>query len=180
MVSFCKLAGCCRVPFLMSTTCCTWTGEGLGKFGQRFEDDSDAAGSFCLLHLSFAASCLSALNLWLAFLTDECQLSWSGASCCHDWWPIPARESCLFSWSSKRFLGAPHSCFLSWSSPKGTALGMSMSFILVVWPAKCSCTWSKMDPLLGRQALLRTSSSDTVLPLDAKGGMQGALVKPLE
>ena len=55
----------------------------------------------CLLFLppafSFAASCLSASNLWLAFLTDECQPSWSGASCCYDWWLIPAYTRCLFS-----------------------------------------------------------------------------------
>ena len=39
---------------------------------------------FCLLRFSFAASCLSASNLQLAFLTDERQLSLSEASYCHD------------------------------------------------------------------------------------------------
>ena len=47
------------------------------------EDDRDAARSFCLLRLSFAASYLSASNLQLVFLTDERQLSRSEASCCH-------------------------------------------------------------------------------------------------
>ena len=42
------------------------------------------AGSFSLLRFSFAALCLSASNLQLAFLADERQLSRSEASCCHD------------------------------------------------------------------------------------------------
>ena len=59
----------------------------LMHFGQTMvwdEDDRDAARSFCLLCFSFAAFCLSASNLQLAFLTDERQLSRSEASCCHD------------------------------------------------------------------------------------------------
>ena len=43
-------------------------------FGQTkiwAEDDRDAARSFCHLRFSFAASCLSASNSQLAFLTDE-------------------------------------------------------------------------------------------------------------
>ena len=61
--------------------------------------DEDAAPSFCLLLFSFAASCLSASNSQLAFLTDECQLSQSEAFCWHDWWLTTACTSCLFSWS---------------------------------------------------------------------------------
>ena len=56
-------------------------------FGQGeawVEDNQDAARSFCLQRLSFAASCLSASHLRLAFLTNERQLSRSEASCCHD------------------------------------------------------------------------------------------------
>ena len=57
-------------------------------FGQTkvwADDDLDAARSFCLLQLSFVASCRSALNLQLAFFffTDERQMSWSQPSCCH-------------------------------------------------------------------------------------------------
>ena len=63
------------------------------------EDGRDAAPSFCLLLFSFAASCLSATNSQLAFLTDECQLSQSEAFCWHDWWLTTACTSCLFSWS---------------------------------------------------------------------------------
>ena len=138
----------------------------LPHFGQMKvwdEDGRDAVRSFCLLRFSFAALCLSALNSQLALLTDEYQLSRSEASCCHDWWLIPACASCLdlFSWSLQRFLGAPWSRFPSWSSLKTTALGMCTSSILVTWPAKCSCTWSKMNSMLGRLALLRTSSFDT-------------------
>ena len=48
------------------------------------EDNWDAAHSFHLLHLSFVASCLSASNLQMAFLTDEHQLSWSEACCGHE------------------------------------------------------------------------------------------------
>ena len=48
------------------------------------DDDLDAARSYCLLRLSFAASCLSASSLRLAFLTDERQLSRFEASCCQD------------------------------------------------------------------------------------------------
>ena len=47
-------------------------------FGQAkvwVEDNWDAARSFCLLRLSFAASCLSVSNLQLAFLTEGRQLS---------------------------------------------------------------------------------------------------------
>ena len=64
-------------------------------FGQAkvwVEDDWDAASSFCFLRLCVCvcvcvcvcASCLSASNLRLAFLTDEHQLSRSKASCYHD------------------------------------------------------------------------------------------------
>ena len=70
-----------------------------GQVKVSAEDDWDAARSFWSLHLSFAASNLFALNLQLSFLTDKQQLSWSEASCCHDWWLIPACASCLFSWS---------------------------------------------------------------------------------
>ena len=59
----------------------------LQHFGQMKiwdEDGRDAVRSFCLLRFSFAALCLSASNLRLAFLTDERQLSRSEASCCHD------------------------------------------------------------------------------------------------
>ena len=56
-------------------------------FGQAkvwVEDDrDDAAHSLCVLQYLLAASCLSASNLQLAFLTDERQLSRSEASCCH-------------------------------------------------------------------------------------------------
>ena len=62
-------------------------------------NDWDAAHFFSLLRLFFVASCLSASNLWLAFLTDERQLSQSETSCCYDWWLIPTCASCLFSWS---------------------------------------------------------------------------------
>ena len=48
------------------------------------EDDRDAARFFCLLHFSFVALWLSALNSQLACLTHERQLSQSEASCCHD------------------------------------------------------------------------------------------------
>ena len=48
------------------------------------EIDWDAVRSFCLLCLCFVASCLSASNLRLAFLIDECHLSRCEASCCHD------------------------------------------------------------------------------------------------
>ena len=61
--------------------------QTLLHFGQAkvwVENDWDAARSVCLFRLSFAASCLSASNLRLAFLTDERQLSRSEASCCHD------------------------------------------------------------------------------------------------
>ena len=74
----------------------------LPHFGQAKvwdEDGRDAARSFCLLRFSFEASCLSASNSQLAFLTDERQQSRSEASCCHDWWLIPACASSLFSWS---------------------------------------------------------------------------------
>ena len=63
------------------------------------ENDWNTACSFCVLCLSFAASRLSASELWLAFLTDERELSQSKASCCHGWWLFPPCASCLFSWS---------------------------------------------------------------------------------
>ena len=62
----------------------------LPHFGQTKvwdEDGRDAARSFCLLRFSFAASCLSASNSQLAFLTDERQLSRLRPAC----------ASCLFS-----------------------------------------------------------------------------------
>ena len=66
------LVGGCTDWFLMCTPYCTldrW------RFWLR-----DAACSFCLLHFSFAASCISASNLHLTFLTDEHQLSRSETS----------------------------------------------------------------------------------------------------
>ena len=60
----------------------------------------------------------------------------------------------------ENFLGAPWSCFPSWSLPKKAASGKHTSSVRVTWPAKHSCTWSKMDSTLGRQALLRTCSFD--------------------
>ena len=48
------------------------------------EDGRDAARSFCLQRFSFAASCLSASNLRLAFLTDDRLLSRSEAPYRHD------------------------------------------------------------------------------------------------
>ena len=68
----------------------------LPHFGQMKvwdKDGRDAVRSFCLLRFSFAALCLSALNSQLALLTDEYQLSRSEASCCHDWWLIPAVQA---------------------------------------------------------------------------------------
>ena len=79
MVNSCTLFGSCRDPILDA--------HPLLHFGQTrvwVEDDWDAARSFCLLRFFFAASCLSASNLQLAFLTDERQLSRSEASCCND------------------------------------------------------------------------------------------------
>ena len=72
MVNSCTLVGGCRDRFLMRTT--------LLHFGQTKvldEDCRDVTRSFCLLRFSFAALCLSASNSQLAFLADECQLSWS-------------------------------------------------------------------------------------------------------
>ena len=48
------------------------------------EDGRDAACSFCLLHFSFVALCLSATTSQQAFFIDERRLSRSEASCCHD------------------------------------------------------------------------------------------------
>ena len=79
MISSCMLVGGCKVRFLMHTAYCTLDRRRFGA-----DDDLDAARFFCLLRLSFAASCLSPSNLRLAFLTDERQLSRSEASCCHD------------------------------------------------------------------------------------------------
>ena len=70
-------------------------------FGQMkvlAEDNRDATTSFCLLGLSFAASCLSASNFRLAFLTDECHLSWSEASCCHD--RLSLQVVVMLSWNT--------------------------------------------------------------------------------
>ena len=70
-----------------------WTDEGLG-WGWL-----GCCSLFLPSAFSFAASCLSASNLQLAFLTDTRQLSRPEASCCHVWCLIPACASCLFSWS---------------------------------------------------------------------------------
>ena len=135
MVSSCMLVGGCRVRFLMRRPCCTF-----GQAKLSADDVWEAARSFCLLRLSFTASCLSASNLRLAFLTDDRELSPSAAVCCHDCWLIPACASCLSSWSLLRFHGAPKSRFSSRSSIKKTALGMRVSSIIVAWPVQRSCT----------------------------------------
>ena len=150
----------CLLVTVESDSCCAhptalWTDEGLdwGWLG--------CCSLFLLPAFFLEASCLSASNLQLAFLTDGHQPSRSEASCSHDWWLIPACASCLFSWSLYHFLEAPQLHFPSWSSLKNTALGISTSSILETWPAQHSCTWSKKDSMLGRLALLRTSSFDT-------------------
>ena len=71
------------------------------RFGQTkvwAEDDWDAARSFWLRHLFFAALCLSASNLPLAFFIDERQLFRSKASCCRNGWLILECTSYLFDW----------------------------------------------------------------------------------
>ena len=90
VVSSCMLVGDCRVWFLMHRPYCTLDRQ---RFGLKMIGMLHAF--FCLLRLSFVASCLFASNLWLASLTDEHQLSQSEASCCHDWWLILAYASCL-------------------------------------------------------------------------------------
>ena len=81
----------------------SWFAHPTALWTDEDEDDWDATRSFCLLHFSVVASCLSASNLHLAFLTDGGQLSRNEASCCHDWWLIPDCGSssiiieCLFS-----------------------------------------------------------------------------------
>ena len=97
MINSCMLFGGCRDRSLMRNP--------LPHFGQTKlwnEGDRDAARSFCLLRFSFAASCLSASNSEVVFLTDEHQLSRSEASYCHNWWLIPTYASCLFSWFKKK------------------------------------------------------------------------------
>ena len=122
------------------------------------EDDRNVARSFCILRLSFAASCLSMSTLRLAFLIDERQLSPSVWGLLLPWLvadfpPVQAASSARLC---NAFLGAPRSRFPCWSS-----LGMRMPSILETWPAQRSCIWSKMDSMLGRLAFLKTSSFDT-------------------
>ena len=124
MVSSYLLIGGCGVWFLMRTPYCTldlWR-FGLRKIGMLL-------CSFWLLYLSFATSCLSVSNLQPTFLTNKCQLSWSEASRCHDWWLNSADESCLFSWSLKRFLGAPRS--LQRSNERLSDIGQNPGEVLV-------------------------------------------------
>ena len=78
MVSSSGLNGGCRVRFLMRRPSCILDKR---RFGLRM---IGMLLVFCLLRLSFAASCFSASNLRLAFLIDERQLSRSEAFCCHD------------------------------------------------------------------------------------------------
>ena len=113
----------------------------------------------CIFPLRLHAS---ASNLQPAFLTDGCQLSQSEASCCHDLRLISACASCLFSClCMSTFLGHHDHAFLLGAYWRRLLLGMHMSSILVMWPAQCSCTWSKMDLMLGRLTALRTSLFDT-------------------
>ena len=77
-VRCCTLVGGSRVRSLMRTPFCTLDRR---RFGLR---TIAMLPAFCLLRLSFAASCLSASNLRLALLTDERQLSRSEATYCHD------------------------------------------------------------------------------------------------
>ena len=150
-----------------------WTGEGLG-WGWW-----DAC-SFCLLHLSFVASCLPASNVWLAFLTDERQLSQSLTSCCHDWRLIPACASCPFKWSLQ---------MLSWSTT------ITLSFLELAdedcfrhvyvfhpWDV-ASLMWLhlKQDGLYAGQAGFVEDFfvRHVALPFGAKDGAQAALMKLL-
>ena len=88
---FLLLIGGCRLWFLMHRSYCTVDRQ---RFGLRMR--MTGIHSFCFLCLSFAVSCLSSLNLQLAFLSDECQLSQSEASCCHDWMLMCACAYWLF------------------------------------------------------------------------------------
>ena len=91
MVNSCMLMVAVETDSLCARPTALWTDEGLG-WGWW--------GCCSLfLRLGFFLCGFSALNAQLAFLTDECQLFWSEASCCHNWWLIPACTSCLFTWS---------------------------------------------------------------------------------
>ena len=99
---FLLLIGGCRLWFLMHRPYCTLDRQ---CFGLRMR--MTGIHSFCFLCLSFAVSCLSSLNLQLAFLSDECWLSQSEASCCCDWWLISTCASLflqlvfvMLSWST--------------------------------------------------------------------------------
>ena len=78
MVNSCTLGGGCTDRFLMTKVCT--------------EDGRNAARSFCLLRFSLAASCVSASNSQLTFLTYE-SLSWFEAPCCNDWSLIPTVQA---------------------------------------------------------------------------------------
>ena len=91
----CMLFGGCGVRVFMRRPRCTWDWKGhcLRMIGKLL---APSASRVCpLLHYA------SDSNLQRVFLTDERQRSRSEASCCHDWWLIPACASCLsfFSWS---------------------------------------------------------------------------------
>ena len=97
-----------------------WTDEGFGwEWLKGCSLFLPPASFFC----SSMPVCLE-LSLWLAFRTDEGQVSQSEASCCHDWWLIAICANCLFSWSFQGFLGVPRSHFPSWSSSKKIRPGM--------------------------------------------------------
>ena len=112
MVSSGILAGGCRDQFLMRTP---FRALDRSRFGMRMVGILLALSASCVFPLRLHASLP---RTYMAFLTDERQLSRSEASCCHDGWLIPACASCLFSWSlehflAAHFLAAPRSCFSS-------------------------------------------------------------------
>ena len=93
MVNSCMLVGGCRDKFFMHTPYRTLDRWG---YGMRMVGMLHALSASCVFPLRLYAS---GLKLKTGFLADERQLSRSEASCCHDWWLILARASCLFSWS---------------------------------------------------------------------------------
>ena len=159
MVSFCML-GCGYTP-LESDSWCThptafWTGKGFGRawlgFGSLFLPPESFLCSFMPVCLQLM-TCFS--HWWMPTVSDwGLLLPWPMP---HGWFPpVQVVSSAGLCKAFLEYHG--HTCL---SSLKKTALGMWMSSILVTWPAQCSCTWSKIDSLLCRQAVLRNPLFDT-------------------
>ena len=155
LVSSCMLVGGCRDRFLMRTLYCTLDRR---RFGLRMIKMLLVLSASCVFPLRLHASLPRTYNWLFSMMSASCLGLRPPAAMTDGWFPpVQAVSSADLCNAFLEHHGRALSLGVRW---KKIALGMHTSSILVTWPAQRSCTWNKMNSMLGRLALLRISSFD--------------------